>query len=259
MARVSAVVLTKNEEKHITPCLESVRAFCDEMLVLDWESTDRTLNLARQLGARVELHPFENFASQRNAAIDLVRADWILYIDADERATPAFGLELRDRIERSETAFEAGQEGAIGFWVPRRNIILGKWMRHTGWSPDYQPRVLRKGCGHWDPAREVHELLLWDGPVGHMTEPLTHYNYETLAQFRAKQERYTRYEASILYQSGTRARARGLIGQPLREFWRRYVTLEGWKDGGHGLVLSALMGYYAFRRQKLLFALARSA
>ena len=240
---LSVIVLTRNEEKHIRDCLASVRDFADELLVLDSGSADRTAEMAREAGARVESRAFDNYPNQRNAALDLARGDWIFFIDADERATPTVGQELQSAIRNSQFA---------GYWIPRRNIIFGKEIRHTGWSPDYQPRILGKGRARFDPTREVHELVLWDGAVGYLREPLIHYNYESLAQFRAKQIQYTRYEAQVWYAEGKRARWRGFIGQPMREFFRRYISLQGWRDGGHGLLLSALMAYYAFVRQKML-------
>jgi glycosyltransferase involved in cell wall biosynthesis len=243
MAQLSVIVLTHNEEKHIRDCLASVREFADEMLVLDDFSTDRTGEIARDAGARVEYRAFDNYPAQRNHAIELARGDWIFFIDADERATPAVGAEIQIAIRKSQFA---------GFWIPRRNIIFGKEIRYTGWSPDYQPRVMKKGRARFDPAREVHELVLWNGEVGYLREPLIHYNYETLAQFCAKQIKYTRYETQIWYAQGKRARWRGAIGQPLREFFRRYISLQGWRDGGHGLLLSALMAYYACVRWKML-------
>lgn len=247
--KLSVLVLTQNEERHIRPCLASVRAFADELLVLDSGSTDRTVALARKAGARVEVRPFENYPFQRNAAIEMASGDWIFFVDADERATPALGQEIRTAIERYPSL--------AGFWIPRRNIIFGKEIRHAGWSPDYQPRVLRKGRARFDPAREVHELVLWDGETMRLTEGLIHYNYESLDQFHLKQVKYTRYEAQIWYNQGRRARLRGFIGQPIREFFRRYITLEGWRDGGHGLLLSALMAYYAFMRQEMLLEMAQ--
>ena len=240
---LSVIVLTRNEEKHIRDCLASVREWADELLVLDSNSADRTAKIAQEMGARVQARAFDNYPNQRNAAIELARGDWIFFIDADERATPAVGQEMQSAILHSQCA---------GFWIPRRNIIFGKEIRHTGWSPDYQPRVLRKGKARFDPAREVHELVQWDGEVGYLSEPLIHYNYETLAQFREKQIKYSRYEAQVWYSEGKRARWRGLIGQPVREFFRRYISLQGWRDGGHGLLLSALMAYYALVRQQML-------
>ena len=135
----------------------------------------------------------------------------------------------------------------MGLWVPRRNYIWGKWIQHAGWSPDYQLRLLRQGRARYDPAREVHEVVVLDGAEGYLENPLTHYNYQTISQFMRKQERYMAYEAQILHKQGIRAHLYKFISQPLKEFWRRYVALEGYKDGMHGLVLSVLMGYYTFR------------
>jgi hypothetical protein len=171
--------------------------------------------------------------------------------------TPALGKELRDKIAQADERRARGEPASVGFWIPRKNIIFGKWIRYTGWSPDFQPRVLKKGLARFDPARPVHELILWQGETGYLSELLVHYNYETLAQFRAKQERYTRFEAQEWYEAGRGARWRGYIGQPIREFFRRYVSLQGWRDGAHGLLLSALMAYYAFRRQQMLAGLQR--
>ncbi|MBI5651035.1 MAG: glycosyltransferase family 2 protein [Chloroflexi bacterium] len=242
---LSVIALTRNEEKHIRACLGSVHDFADELIVLDSGSADRTVAIARDAGARVEHRAFDNYPNQRNHALELARGDWIFFIDADERATPAVGREIREAITNSQLPFN-------GFWIPRRNILFGKEIRHTGWSPDYQPRVMKKGFARFDPAREVHELVLWDGQAGYLREPLIHYNYETVAQFRAKQIAYTRYEAQVWFNEGKRARWRGAIGQPLREFFRRYIALQGWRDGGHGLLLSALMAYYAGVRWQIL-------
>jgi glycosyltransferase involved in cell wall biosynthesis len=242
--KLSVIILTHNEEKHIRDCIASVRDFADEVIVLDDFSTNRVPEMARELGARVEQRKLDNFPNQRNHAINLARGEWIFFIDADERATPALGTEIQNAIRDSQF---------VGFWIPRRNIIFGKEIRHTGWSPDYQPRVLCKGRARFDPERQVHELILWDGEVGYLREPLIHFNYETLAQFRAKQIKYTRYEAQVWFNEGKRAHKRGFVGQPIREFLRRYISLQGWRDGGHGLWLSALMAYYAFVRQKMLW------
>lgn len=247
---LSAIVLTHNEEKHIRDCLASVRDFADELLVLDDFSTDRTAAIAREMGARVEQRKLDNFPNQRNHAIELARGDWIFFIDADERATPEVGQEIRSVV--------VGHPSSVGYWIPRRNIIFGKEIRHTGWSPDYQPRVMQKGFARFDPAREVHELVLWNGETGYLREPLIHYNYETLAQFRAKQEKYTRYEAQVWFAEGKRAHWRGVMGQPLREFFRRFVSLQGWRDGRHGFALSALMAYYAFVRWNMLRAMEKT-
>ena len=262
---LSVIVLTHNEEKHIRDCLASVRDFADELLVLDDYSTDSTVAITHEMGARVESRKLDNFPNQRNAAIELARGNWIFFIDADERATPAVGTEIRAVIkgQRAEgrkpqaessdpSRFAIRDSQFVGFWNPRRNIIFGKEIRYAGWSPDYQPRVMKKGFARFDPAREVHELVLWDGETGYLREPLIHHNYETLTQFRKKQIVYTRYEAQVWHAEGKRAHWRGAVGQPVREFFRRYISLQGWRDGGHGLLLSVLMAYYVLVRWRML-------
>lgn len=242
---LSIIVLTLDEVKHIQPCLDSVRGFADELLVFDSAVNPRVVELAKTSGARVAQRKFDNYAAQRNAAMEAAVGDWIFFIDVDERADKLVGQEIRDAISRIEST---GSDEVL-FWIPRRNYIFGKWIRHTGWSPDYQPRVLKKGRAWFDPARPVHELVIAQGGELYLKNPLTHFNYETLAQFRAKQLKYTRYEAQIMVAEGIRPRRRSYISMPLREFFRRFVSLQGYRDGLHGLWLSALMAYYAFWRQ----------
>ncbi len=232
--KLTAIILTKNEEKNIADCIASVQ-WADEVVVFDSFSQDRTAEIAREAGATVFQHPFRNFARQRNAALDAVDSDWVFFVDADERATPELATETRRVIQ---------DESQSGWWVPRHNYIFGRVIRHAGWYPDYQLRLLRHGKARYDPQREVHEIVILDGEEGYLENPLIHYNYDTLAQFVERQNRYTDYEASILFDQDVRPRPHNFILQPLREFRRRYVSLEGYKDGFHGLLLSLLMAYY---------------
>jgi hypothetical protein len=232
---LTSVILTLNEEKHITACIDSLR-WTDQVVVLDSFSTDGTVTLARETGAEIEQHPFENYAQQRNVALDVVDADWILFIDADERATPESAREMRAIVERDRAE--------AGWWVPRHNFIFGHRMRATGWYPDYQLRLLRREAARYDPNRGVHELVILDGPEGHLQHPLLHYNYETFRQFLDKQRRYLAYDIDVLARSGVTPRVYTPYTQALRHVWWRFVTLKGWKDTAWGLVLSLMMGYY---------------
>ncbi len=235
--KLLGVVLTLNEARHITACLESLR-WTDGLLVVDSFSRDATVELAQTAGAEVEQHRFVNYSAQRNVALEAAArrgADWLFFVDADERATPALAAEVRRVItERDE----------VGWWVPRHNYIFGHRMRGAGWWPDYQLRLLRVGKAHYDPGRAVHEVAELEGEAGYLREPLIHYNYERPSQFIAKQRRYTAYDAGILLAQGTPTHWYTPYTQALRHFWWRFVTLEGWRDGGYGLLLSAWMAYY---------------
>jgi (heptosyl)LPS beta-1,4-glucosyltransferase len=236
--QVAAVILTRNEETHIKDCIASV-GWADHIVVFDSFSDDNTVELARSAGVEVIQHPFENYARQRNAALEAVKYDWILFIDADERSSPQQGAEIRT---------VTGTEQHNGYWIPRHNYIFGKLTRHTGWYPDYQMRLLRRGKAHYDPERPVHELVIVEGEPGYLTAPFVHYNYLDFAQFREKQRRYVLYDARILKEQGIVARPHKFLTQPVRHFIWRYVTLQGYRDGLHGLRLSLLMAWYEFQK-----------
>ena len=261
---ITAIILTLNEEKHLPDCLASLR-WADEIVVFDSFSTDATADIARQFGARLIQHRFENYAAQRNAALDAVQADWIFFVDADERATPALADEIRAIFTRAEsnvsrpfdalragrwTESETSESAAVGWRVPRHNYIFGKLTLRAGWYPDYQLRLLRRA--RFDPSRHVHELALLDGGEGHLQNPLIHLNYETVPEFIVKQYQYTQYDAGILHAQGIRARPQNFVLQPLRQFYWRFVALGGWRDGWHGLRLSAFMAYFQFVLYKML-------
>jgi hypothetical protein len=141
----------------------------------------------------------------------------VFFIDADERATE----QVRDEVKREISRIDNTMSDETLLWIPRRNYIFGAWIQHSGWSPDFQPRVLKRGKAYFDPTRPVHELVIPNGSETHLTQPLVHYNYETLAQFRSKQNKYTRFEAQMMYEQGIRARARSFVSMPVREFVRR--------------------------------------
>jgi (heptosyl)LPS beta-1,4-glucosyltransferase len=234
---LAAVVLTKNEENHIGDCLDSL-AWADERIVFDDFSGDDTLVIARAKGARVMSHAFRDFASQRNAALEAVEATWVLFVDADERVTPALADEVRQVIG------SANDQPRAGWWIPRYNYMIGHRMRGGGWYPDRQLRLLFRGKARYDPAHPVHEIVLLDGEAGTLQNHFVHYNYDTVAQFRYKMGRYTTLEAEILYQQGIQARPWTYVTMPLREFWRRFVRLEGYRDHLYGLLFCGLMSWY---------------
>jgi hypothetical protein len=240
MNRLTVVILTYNEAAHIAECIASAK-FADGVLVFDSFSTDATVALAQQAGAEVQQRTFDHYAGQRNAALEALKdkTEWVLFVDADERVTPELADEVREAV---------GYPGYAGYQIPRHNYIFGKLTRGAGWYPDYQTRLLKIGSAHYDPARQVHEIVLLEGETGTLAAPFIHYNYRDAAQFRDKQRRYTAYDAQMLYHAGVRPKPQNYVLQPLRQFWWRWVTLKGYQDGLHGLRLSALMGWYELRK-----------
>jgi glycosyltransferase involved in cell wall biosynthesis len=233
---LTAAIIARDEAAHIGPCLATL-GFADErLLLLDAATRDATASIARAHGARVETRAFDTFAAQRDAALALARGDWVLFVDADERVTDA----LRDEVLSVITSARSS-----GFWIPRDNVLLGRVVRHAGWYPDYQLRLLERSKAHFDPRRPVHEEAIVDGPVGHLEAALTHFNYSSLDEFVLKQERYCRLDARRWLLAYGRPRMRAIVGQPVREFWRRYVSLGGYREGLLGLALCAILAYYA--------------
>jgi len=244
MNKLAAIILTYNESDNIMDCIESAR-FADLIVIFDSFSADDTVEKARSAGAKVIQHPFENYAAQRNAALAAVQAwaNWVLFVDADERVTPELAKEARQAIESPEI---------VGWRIPRHNYIFGKLTRATGWYPDYQTRLLKVGAAHYDPERKVHEVVILAGAEGVLKEHLIHYNYRDVAQFLQKQRKYAAYDAGILYHQGIHPKLRNYILQPGRHFWWRFVTLKGYRDGLHGLRLSLLMSWYELRKYTIL-------
>ncbi|MBI3978861.1 MAG: glycosyltransferase family 2 protein [Chloroflexi bacterium] len=251
MTTITGAVICKNEERHLPDCLASLD-WVDELLVVDSYSTDWSVAIACRFTARVHQRRFENYSKQRNAALDLAGGEWVLFVDADERVGVPLAEEIRRVLAHGDPHppfwwGESGGQGTgerAGYWIPRRNVIFGRWIRHAGWYPDYQLRLLRRESARFDEAQPVHEVAAVRGTTGRLTEPLVHINYERLGEFIAKQSHYAEFEAQSLERRGIRPKARSFITQPTREFLRRYVTLAGYKDGAHGLLLSSLMAAF---------------
>jgi glycosyltransferase involved in cell wall biosynthesis len=248
MTSVSAVVITLNEEERLRACLESL-AWADELIVVDAESSDKTVQVAREFTDRVWIRPWPGFAAQKNFALEQARGDWILSVDADEEVSP----ELREEIE---SVVESRGEGADGYRVPRRNIFWGRWVRHGGLYPDWQLRLFRRGRGRFvDHA--VHESVEVRGIVGQLGAPLVHRSYHGVADFLARADRYSTLAAEAWIGSGRRARLFDLVWRPAGRFLGMYVARAGFLDGWRGFLLASLYAYYVFIRSAKVWERAR--
>lgn len=246
MNHLTAIVLTRDEAEQIADCIKTLR-FADRVIVFDSFSSDDTVAIAQAFGADIFQHEFENYAEQRNAALDAASemTDWVLFVDADERINEALAAEIRNKMRLPEYA---------GWRIPRHNYIFGVLTKGAGWYPDYQTRLLRVGHARYDLAQPVHETVALHGAEGTLRNPIIHYNYRDLAHFIDKQERYTQVDARNLFRQGIKAKPQNFILQPLRQFYWRFVTLRGYRDRWHGLRLSLLMARYEYRKYQLLAA-----
>jgi glycosyltransferase involved in cell wall biosynthesis len=241
------VVITLNEEERLRACLESV-AWADEIVVVDAESHDKTVQIAREFTDRVVIRPWPGFAAQKNFALELARSDWILSLDADEEVSPA----LREEIARVVADPAAGD----GYAVPRRNIFWGRWVRHGGLYPDWQVRLFRRGRARFL-ERDVHESVRVEGRVGRLDGALLHRSYRDVADFLARADRYSTLAAEEWVRSGRPARARDLLLRPVGRFLGMYVLRLGCLDGWRGLLLATLYAYYVGMRAAKILERAR--
>jgi glycosyltransferase involved in cell wall biosynthesis len=229
---VSVFILSRNEEKKIGPALESV-AWAAEIVLIDSASTDRTVAIAESHGARVVQVPFSRFGELRQAGIQHTTQPWIFSLDSDERCTP----EARDEILR----IVADPASADAYLVPRRNFLLGRAIRHSGWYPDYrQPQLFRRGRMAYAAEDDVHEGWTLEGRLGRMTNPVHQIPYRTLDEAIGKMNRYTSLGVPRQLRQGART---GYTDAYLRASWafvKAYVLQLGFLDGGPGLVIAVL-------------------
>ncbi len=235
---LSVVVVTRNEEERLRACLLSV-AWADEIVVVDAESEDKTVTIAREFTDRVVVRPWPGYAAQKNAALELATGHWVLSLDADE----VVSAELRAEIAR----ILAVDGPADGYAVPRRNIFWDRWVRHGGLYPDWQVRLFRRGRARFV-ARAVHESVTVEGRVERLAGHLEHRSYRDVSDFLARADRYATLAAEEAVAGGRRAGAVDLILKPLGRFLGMYVVGRGFLDGWRGFLLAVLYAYYVLIR-----------
>ncbi len=244
--KLSVIVITKNEAANIADCLKSV-AFADELIVVDSGSTDGTVELARALGARVEVTAdWPGFGPQKNRALDLATGDWVLSIDADERVTPELAREIQATL--------AAPRGDA-YEIARLSNFCGRDIRHSGWWPEYVLRLFKRGAARFNDV-VVHERVVpADGRAPLRLEGhFQHYPYDNLDALITKINRYSSDAAAMMYAKGRRTSVLGALGHSFWTFVRIYLIRRGFLDGRHGLVLAvtAASGSF-FRYSKLMF------
>jgi glycosyltransferase involved in cell wall biosynthesis len=225
--RLSAIIITKDEAANIAACLDSL-AFCDERIVVDSGSSDGTLTIAREKGARVSLHAWQGFGPQKNHALSLARGEWVLSIDADERVTPELAAAIQAALAKpSHEAYE----------ILRRSSFCGHMMRQSGWSRDYVLRLFRRGKAKFSDD-VVHERVVHPGPVGRIRAPLVHHPVKRLEDAIRRMDSYSTLGAEQLIASGRRVTFFSGLAHGWFAFIRTYVLRLGFLDGTAGFLLA---------------------
>jgi glycosyltransferase involved in cell wall biosynthesis len=232
-ARVSVLILAKNEARNLPQCLETVNWANEVIVVVDRASRDETQAIAQHGADLVAIRTFDDFASQRNAALELATGEWVFAIDADERATPDLAAEIR-RVTADPRVPH------IGYRVPIRSIILGRPFRFSGTQYDRPLRLFRRGEGRW--VGTVHETVEIDGSIGRLRNALQHRTIPDMQTFLRKINEYTTLEAIKFEREGRPARATDLSVRPAWTFLKLYVGKQGFRDGVEGLAFCTLSG-----------------
>jgi len=226
------VIITKNEEKNIEACLESVQ-WADEIVVVDAESTDATVAIARKYTDKVYVNPWPGYSNQKNFGASKCSYEWILSLDADERTTP----ELRDEIRQAII-----QNGPVAYRIQIKDYMFGKWIEHTGQDDGNLIRLYRADAGQWE--ANIHEKVKIVGPVDYLSNRILHFSHLTIYRFFEKANRYTEAEARNRFEQGVRKSLWLAVPASFRTFIYYYIERPGYKDGGHGFVRAVLLAVY---------------
>jgi glycosyltransferase involved in cell wall biosynthesis len=234
--KISAAIITYNEERNIARALESLRC-CDEIVVVDSGSTDRTVELATKLGARVLDVPWRGYAGQKNHAVECCQNDWVLSLDADEALSEALEAEIW-QIKKNGPEYDA-------YTMPRLAQYLGRWILHSGWYPDRKVRLFDRRRAKWV-GSFVHESVAVEGRIGHLNANILHFTCSSLSEHLRTLDRYTTLAAEQLVSQKADIGWKELAIDPAWTFFRTYFVQRGFLDGYEGLAIAYTAAFYNF-------------
>ena len=235
MIPASIVIVTKNEEANIDAALDSVKDAA-EIVVIDSFSSDRTIEICRKYTDKVFQKEWEGYAKQKQSAVDLAEGPWVFMLDADERFTPELKAEVINAVE---------EDSHDGFYAPRKNFFMDRWIRHGGWWPDYTLRLFKKHSGRVE-DREVHEKVIVNGSVSNLKNPLIHYTYNSISDYLKRMDIYSTLAAKELKKNGVEPNVMDFLIRPPVTFIKMFFFRFGFLDGRFGLVLAVLYSHYTF-------------
>lgn len=246
MQKLSVTIITLNEEANIRACFESVK-WADEILVSDSGSSDRTVEICKEYGAKVFSDGWYGFGRQKNLIAGRVVNNWILNIDADERVTPELKKEIEEVLNNGD---------CDGYNISRKNFFGNKWIRHCGWYPDYNLRLYRKDKGRFN-ERNVHEAVQIAGKISFLNAPLEHYTYRDISDYLKRMDRYSTLAAEEMFKKGRRAGYFDILLRPAATFLKMFFLQKGFLEGYIGLILSGLYAAYTFSKYAKLMEMSK--
>lgn len=227
--KISAIIIAGNEEKNIRDCLDSVK-WCDEIILVDSESEDKTVQIAKEFTDNIFIKKWDGFANQKKYSLEKANNEWVLSIDADERVSKALQKEIEDLLT-SEPQYD-------GYKIPRENYFLNKRIKHCGWYPDYQLRLFLKSKTKVT-ERKVHEGFIVDGKVGTLKNNLIHFTHQSIADTISKINTYSTLEAEEKFDK-KKVKPLQILTHPIAAFLNHFVSRKGYKEGVHGLMISLI-------------------
>ena len=242
---IAVVIITKNEEHNIGDCLQSVQ-WIDEKVVVDAESTDRTMAIASQFTKNLYVRVWPGFGPQKNFGIQQTTAEWILVLDADERVTPMLATEIKDCIKTWN------QGDPVAYQIPRRNYYYGVWVQGGGIYPDHQIRLFRRGLA-WYNDVPIHENLNVSGEISHLRSPLDHYTENAIVDHFKKFGNYTTSAATEKMKIHPKVWWYHLMINPTVVFVKTYLIKSGYQDGVRGLIIAVFASMYTFVKYAKVF------
>ena len=254
--KLSVCIITLNEEANLARTLESVSTLVKEtsreIIVVDSGSTDRTVEIAQRFGARIFKEPWKGFAAQKNSAIARAGGDWVLLLDADEVVSKELAAEITDLLKREQSKL-------AGYWIPRRNLFLGRWIAHGGFYPDRKLRLFRRGAGKVE-DRVVHETIQLEGEAGTLAGDLKHHAYPTLSAYIEHMNKYSSLGAEMALAEGKRGFSFiDIVVRPWLTFLYNYFLRLGFLDGKEGLLLHFYHAVYVSWKYAKVWELTRAA
>ena len=241
---ISALIITKNEEKNIARCLESLK-WADEIIILDSQSKDKTVEISKRYTDKIFSVEWHGYAKTKNLGKDIAKGEWILWVDADEEVTPALAEEIKSSLKQAKVI--------SGFYVPRKSQFLGRWIKHCGWYPDYVLRLFKKNEGRFDETKKVHEGVIIRGNVAYFKNVLLHRPYSDLGNYFNKFNRYTSLSANELQDKNRKTRWYHLFIYPIIVFFKKYILKLGILDSREGFILCMFTAFYVFTKYTKLW------